>query len=351
LEFFCGSFDFFFVIFECANPIGQIRKMIYFLLILALLVVVRKVYQFIVVKSIDSNGKIILVTGAASGIGKATVELLLEKGCRVYATDISLEALKSAHPSNDNFIPLAMDVTNTKSVDSVAIQIEKDGHGKLFGVVNSAGIAYSRTQSCVKSVGEADVDDELLPIVLVNVIGTMRVNSRIIRLLKENEAQNPCIVNIASLAGRYAMSWMASYASSKFAVVGYSDTLRKEIYPSIRVTCIEPSFVETPMVTNALHKDIDSEKTLFYKQIIDTYPKYMKLIDEAPKLVAKEVAVAISNQLFSSVCTSHVFLSKNPADSFMLYLSWILPTDLMDRVEFALAHYFGSGAEIKENNK
>eukprot|EP01116_Phalansterium_solitarium_P003710 TRINITY_DN14533_c0_g1_i1.p1 TRINITY_DN14533_c0_g1~~TRINITY_DN14533_c0_g1_i1.p1 ORF type:complete len:320 (-),score=89.82 TRINITY_DN14533_c0_g1_i1:158-1117(-) len=195
---------------------------------------------------INSDGKAVFVTGAASGLGKAIVELLLEKGCFVFAADINLSALERLWGGNANVRVLKVDVTKQADVDAARRVVDQAGRG-LYGVVNSAGIGIypGGALNVARSVLEWDIDSQVRPVIDINLLGTMRVNSAFFEPIVQSKG---CVVNIASLAGRVASAGLGAYVASKFGVAGYSGTIRKELaHYGTRVLCIEPSWIRTNM--------------------------------------------------------------------------------------------------------
>ena len=86
---------------------------------------------------------------------------------------------------------------------------------------------------------------------------------------------------------------------------------------------------------------------MFYESISEMYPKMMRVLENAPKLRAEEVAAAIVHEMFSSPAQAHVIMSKNWADFLLLYSSWILPHDLSDWLERTLMDLAGRGENKK----
>lgn len=156
------------------------------------------------------EGKTVLVTGAASGIGEAVALRVAREGGRVIATDLSqerLHALQQAHPQLD-LVTVAGDISDPADV---ARMIEAAGD-KLDGLVNNAGIMDDFTP-----VGE--VSDEVWERVMrVNVTGTMLMSRAAIPLMLE--AGQGSIVNVTSEAGLRGSAAGAAYTTSKHAVVG-----------------------------------------------------------------------------------------------------------------------------------
>ena len=183
--------------------------------------------------------KSVLVTGASSGIGEATAVHLAHQGFRVFAAARRLEKLKTLSGLGGGRItPVAMDVTSEESVASAIKQIASES-GALYGLVNNAGVNVPGPIELVPA-------EEWRRQYETNVFGLMNVTRAIIPQMRE--ARQGRIVNIGSVAGRIAAPFMGVYASSKHAVEGLSDALRRELAPhGIKVSVIRPGFINTPL--------------------------------------------------------------------------------------------------------
>jgi len=208
-------------------------------------------------KDIDPKNKAILITGAASGIGKATALQLVKEGCFVYAADVNEKLLKENFGKMENVKIIDLDVTSVESIKAAKKIIKKEGKG-LYGIVNSAGIASAVPIGVIKYVVELS-EKELTRVIEINLLGTMRVNAAFHKFLKTSKG---CYVNIASVAGRMPLVGLAPYSASKHGVEGYSKTMRCELKPfGIRVVVIEPGFIATPLVENYYDAKWDFSKT------------------------------------------------------------------------------------------
>ncbi len=200
----------------------------------------------------------VIVTGAGSGIGLATAELLLEKGCRVAFFELSDKALahvKARHGKTKAARFLAFDVTDEKAVDK-AVGETAEAFGGLTGVVNSAGIAADR------HVLDTPVD-LFRKILDVNVVGTFLVGRAAARLMMDTGGG--AIVNIASISGLRGSKGRSAYGASKGAVVTLTRVMANDLAPfKIRVNAVAPGPVETPMV-QAIHTQADRD--LYHRYI------------------------------------------------------------------------------------
>lgn len=205
----------------------------------------------------SADFKSILVTGANSGIGLATAQYLASQGFHVYAgarNTASLEELCK----NPNVTPVKLDVTNAEDAIKVRKIIEQR-KSALFGLVNNAGITKAGPLMDV-SVEDLRAQFE------VNLFGVHQITQAVFPLLLQAKGR---IVMISSDSGFFATPFVGPYCSSKFALEGYSDSLRREIVPhGMKVILIEPGRIMTP-IWNKGEEILKSEKhvkSIFWRE-------------------------------------------------------------------------------------
>lgn len=200
----------------------------------------------------------VIITGAGSGIGLATAELLLETGYNVAffeLNDTALMEAKAKHGHSKAARFLVLDVTDEKAVDRAVAETVK-AFGGLTGVVNSAGIAADR------HVLDTPVD-LFRKIMDVNVVGTFLVGRAAARVMIDTGGG--AIVNIASISGLRGSKGRSAYGASKGAVVTLTQVMANDLAPfKIRVNAVAPGPVETPMV-KAIHTQADRD--LYHRYI------------------------------------------------------------------------------------
>ncbi|WP_425408885.1 SDR family oxidoreductase [Hyphococcus sp.] len=180
----------------------------------------------------------VLVTGASSGIGEATAVHLAHKGFRVFAAARRIEKLNALKALGGGKItPVALDVTDDASIKTALAEIENAG-AVLYGLVNNAGVSVMGPVELVSS-------DEWRRQFETNVFGLVAVTRAVLPQMRG--AGRGRIVNIGSIAGRIAAPFQGVYASSKHAVEGLSDSLRRELAPhGVKVSVVRPGFINTP---------------------------------------------------------------------------------------------------------
>jgi NAD(P)-dependent dehydrogenase (short-subunit alcohol dehydrogenase family) len=184
----------------------------------------------------DKEKRVVLVTGASSGIGLACATHLAGRGYRVYGT-----SRRAATSQAGSVAMLVADVTDDRSVEqAVAAVLAREG--RLDIVVNNAGMGIAGPVENT-SIEEAKRQFE------VNFFGAFRVCRAVLPTLRSQ--RSGYIVNIGSIGGLIAIPYQAMYSASKFALEGLSESLRMEVRPfGVRVVLIEPGDHKTAITEN-----------------------------------------------------------------------------------------------------
>ncbi|MGX5682565.1 SDR family oxidoreductase [Schumannella luteola] len=191
-----------------------------------------------------TSTKTVLVTGASTGIGRATALRLDRAGLAVFAgVRRSEDAESLAAEASERLVPVLLDVTvDTQIAGAAALIAERVGDAGLDGLVNNAGIAAAAPLEFVPI-------DELRHQLDVNVIGQVAVTQAVLPLLRAARGR---IVNVTSIGGIIAGGMLGPYNASKFALEAITHALRNELAPwGIEAIAIEPGQIATPIWSSA----------------------------------------------------------------------------------------------------
>jgi NAD(P)-dependent dehydrogenase (short-subunit alcohol dehydrogenase family) len=186
----------------------------------------------------------VVVTAGAGGIGRAIAESFHRHGARVHICDVSREAIAECEDSLPGVHATLADVASVADVDLLFDEVESQ-LGGLDVLVNNAGIAGP-------TAGVEDISpDDWDRTVAVNLSGQFYCARRAVPMLRE--ASDGAMVNISSVAGRLGYPFRTPYAATKWAIVGFTQSLAKELGPAgIRVNAILPGVVEGPRIQRVI---------------------------------------------------------------------------------------------------
>jgi 2-keto-3-deoxy-L-fuconate dehydrogenase len=192
----------------------------------------------------DFDGLVAAVTGGASGIGAAIVQVLGDRGARVAVLDLDVSAVP------DGVLGVRTDVADDASVraavDAVVAEL-----GRLDVLVNNAGIGAQGT------VADND-DDEWRRVLDVNLVGAVRVSRAALPHLRESPAA--AIVNTGSIAATAGLPQRALYSASKGAVLALTRAMAADhLAEGVRVNCVNPGTADTPWIGRLLAKAVDPD--------------------------------------------------------------------------------------------
>ncbi len=222
------------------------------------------------------SSKIILITGASSGLGKACAEYLASKGCTVYGTSRNASSLTINHLP---FTIIGMDVTQPSSVEA-AVQTIINTHGHIDVVINNAGMG-------IGGALELATPEEIQLQMQTNFMGTVNVCNAVIPYMRNNKSGK--IINLSSIGGVMGIPFQGFYSASKFAIEGYSEALSLELHPfNIKIVLIEPGDFSTGFTAN---RKI-SEATQNSKHYKDAFNKCMTIIEKEENGGQKPIKLA-----------------------------------------------------------
>jgi NAD(P)-dependent dehydrogenase (short-subunit alcohol dehydrogenase family) len=262
--------------------------------------------------------KSVVVTGASSGIGRATSLRFVRAGWHVYGgvrTQADATALR-----DQGIEPLELDVT-----DAVQIAAAADGVGpKLDGLVDNAGIAIASPLELVPL-------DELRRQLEVNVVGQVAVLQAFLPALRRSRGR---VVLMGSIGGRSALPFLGPYAASKHALEAFADVLRVELRPwGITVSMVEPASVRTAIWTKGaaqaevMREAVSPESDALYAERVERFRRVA--LRRGPGIDPDVVAKVVEHALTSPRPRARYVVGRDAH-----IRAWIerLPTRLRDRV-------------------
>ena len=220
--------------------------------------------------------KIALVTGASSGIGQATAELLTRTGYKVYGT-----SRRDGDARGRSFAMLPLDVTNDESVDATVRNVMQ-AEGRIDLLVNNAGFGVAPAGAEESSIEQAR------SIFDTNFFGIVRMTRAVAPHMRRQGGGR--IVNIGSVFGFLPAPYMALYAATKHAIEGYSESLDHELRTrGIRVSVIEPANTNTQFDANLLQPDAKVDAYREVRAVVATRMTEMLAEGDQPGVVAEAV--------------------------------------------------------------
>ena len=259
-----------------------------------------------------SNQKVVLITGASSGVGQYTARLLSQKGYKVFGT--------SRNPAGAEAIPavemLALDVRSDASVSECVTAVVNQV-GRVDVLVNNA--AYELAGALEEtSLEEAKAQFE------TNFFGVVRMVTAVLPLMRQK--RHGQIINVSSLSGVTSIPFMGIYSASKFAVEGYTEALRMEVKPfNIHVSLTEAGFLKTPMMDK---RQTSAERVNEYdpwRRRAFTAIRNQEEKGPGPQLVAEAILKIIS----SKKPRLHYLIGSQAR--FISRLQWFLPEGAYER--------------------
>jgi NAD(P)-dependent dehydrogenase (short-subunit alcohol dehydrogenase family) len=218
------------------------------------------------------NGQVAVVTGAASGIGKAIAKQLIANGANVYALDINEEGMSTfIEDASSSVKVFKCDVTDANEVQSVIRSINKEA-GRIDFLFAVAGIGYAgeMTGYSIKSWNT---------IIDINIRGVVNCLHVVYPIMKEQKAGR--IVNVASIAGIVPSGLLVPYATTKHAVVGLSKSLRLEAeLNNIMIHVVYPGVIDTKMLEASHPIDMPENSRIAVRKYLSSITGKPRSADE-----------------------------------------------------------------------
>jgi NAD(P)-dependent dehydrogenase (short-subunit alcohol dehydrogenase family) len=231
----------------------------------------------------------VLVTGASTGIGRATAELLRDRGWEVFAS------VRQAGEAPEGTIEVVFDVTDAEGIRHAAGRIDE-----LDALVDNAGIAIAAPLEFLPP-------DELTRQLDVNVVGQLRVLQAFLPALRRSRGR---VVLMGSIAGKSALPFLGAYAMSKFALEAMADALRVELAPfGMHVAIVEPGTIATPIWTKP-------------QRTVDEFPPeaaelYGERVEQFRRLAAERAGNAVP-ALDVARAVEHALTSTKPKTRYIV---------------------------------
>ena len=208
----------------------------------------------------QSTGRVAVITGASSGIGEATARALAADGHRLALLARRADRIQAlAAELGDGALAIEADVTDRDSIDAAAERVQSELGGADI-LVNNAGVMLLAPFT-------SDQRAEHRQMVEVNLLGAMTATDVFLDQLRGGAGD---LVNISSVAGRTARSGNAVYAATKWGINGWSEALRQELQPDIRVIVIEPGAVATELTDHITHAETKRATQQFVHEVAIT---------------------------------------------------------------------------------
>ncbi len=266
----------------------------------------------------------VLITGASTGIGRATALHLDRAGWKVFAgvrREDDAEGLRAA--GGERLAPLMLDVTEAEQIAAAAERVSAEVPGGLDGLVNNAGIA-------VPGPLETLSIEDFRRQIEVNMTAHVAVTQA---LLPSIRAARGRVVFISSIGGRVALPLTGAYHAAKFGLEAVGDVFRQELRPwGIKVAIVEPGSIDTPIWERGeltADETATPEREALYGKVVEGYRKVIK--DTAERgIPPRKVAKAIE----------HALTAKRPRARYLVGLEaklgarikLLLPTPVFDRI-------------------
>ncbi|MGB0954990.1 MAG: SDR family NAD(P)-dependent oxidoreductase [Panacagrimonas sp.] len=240
------------------------------------------------------NGKVAVVTGAGSGIGRATALALTRKGAIIALADINEAGLKETARQiaavGGRSSQHRVDVADREQMAAFAQAVE-DRHGRVDIVVNNAGIGI------LEDFVDAPLED-FAKVVDINLWGVVYGAKLFLPALQRQGGGH--IVNISSLAGIISTPGMVSYGTTKFAVRGFSESLRAELAPTgIGVTSVHPGMIRTNIAKVSRCAD-----SALQQRMVEWFERWGR----PPELVANKIVRAIQTNRMRVLVTPETYI-------------------------------------------
>ncbi|WP_139905122.1 SDR family oxidoreductase [Clostridium thermarum] len=281
----------------------------------------------------DKTRKVIFITGASSGIGKATALYLAKEGAIVYGTSRSPKIDKDMDKWNIRMI--TMDLTDEASVKA-AVKGVMDREGRIDVLFNNAGSGISG------ALEDTNVE-EIKELFETNFFGMVRVINEVLPHMRK--LGTGIIINSSSIGGVIGLPYQGVYSSTKFAVEGYSEALSKEVRRfGIKVCILEPGDFKTGFTSRRKFSAATSKKSCYYEDFLKTVSVFES--DEIngcnPEIIGKLI-----NKIIHTSNPKLRYVVGNFEQKLSVLVKKFLPGRVFEKI--IINYYMGKG--IKTNDE
>jgi NAD(P)-dependent dehydrogenase (short-subunit alcohol dehydrogenase family) len=272
--------------------------------------------------------KSVVITGASTGIGRASALRMNSEGWRVFAgVRREEDAMALREAGSERLVPLMLDITDSGQIAAAVEQVEEAvGDAGLDGLVNNAGIG-------VFGPLETLPIDDLRRQIEVNLIAQVAVTQAMLPLIRRATGR---VVFVSSVGGRIALPFGGAYHASKYGIEAVADSMRQELRPwEIEVAAIEPGSIDTAIWERGERtaEEIATRTPATQEEL------YGETIERFRAAVQRTAARGISPERVAKAI-AHALTARRPRTRYLVgldargqaFLSWLLPDRLRDRV-------------------
>jgi NADP-dependent 3-hydroxy acid dehydrogenase YdfG len=240
----------------------------------------------------NSSSRIAVITGASSGIGEATARALAADGHRLALLARRRDRVSAlAEELGGPTLAIEADVTDRQSIVAASERVRNE-LGSADILVNNAGVMLLGPFS-------SEQRSEHRRMVETNLLGAMTATEVFLDQLRDGGGD---LINISSVAGRFARPGNAGYAATKWGMNGWSEALRQELQPDIRVTLIEPGAVATELTDHITHAETKQQSEAMYERTAITAQDIAEVIAFAvsrpQRMTLNEILIRPTAQAF-----------------------------------------------------
>ncbi|MGH7909202.1 MAG: SDR family NAD(P)-dependent oxidoreductase [Thermodesulfobacteriota bacterium] len=263
------------------------------------------------------TNKVVIITGASSGIGRATALAFAREGATTILVSRSKERLQRVADEIRNFSPdvsvVATDVSLQNSVRNMVEKVMSE-YGRVDILFNNAGSAF------VGPINHEKFVEDTKKMIEVDFFGTVYCTKEVLPIMKKQGSGH--IINMSSVVGRKAFPHFGGYSASMHAISGFTDALRQELYGSgINVSIIHPALTQTPLLEHVKPEEIPPPFKRFtpisvesvayavlrgvhkkqYRIIVPFQPKILLLADAISPRLGDLIVRLMPNRVFASL--------------------------------------------------